>query len=319
MMWRPAVFLLLVALSAHGAWPTYRHDNRRSGATEEALAFPLKPAWKHEGGTPRQAWSGPAKWDAYSGNKGLQSMRNFDPCHFVTVTDGLVYYGSSHDNAVHALDVQTGTERWVYFTEAPVRLPPTIAGGRAFAGSDDGRLYALDAESGKLLWKDRGAPEDRRIPSNASLLSLWPVRTGALLSGDQLIYAASARPMGKQLAHRARPRHRQASLRGGDLGSHLARRTSCHRRFGHRAAGPLVSPSLRRQDRQAGWEDRTRRRSLLSRHRGRPASGRTARPEGEKTSSFASPTRPGNKSPPSMTPTAPSSPAGSPTCTHVGS
>ena len=187
------IFLLPTTLPAED-WPTYRHDSRRSGVTEEALTFPLKPAWQHRGGTPRQAWSGPAKWDAFSANNGLQSMRNFDPCYFVTVAGGLVYYGSSHDNAIHALEIATGRESWVYFAEAPVRLPPTIHDGRAFAGSDDGFLYALDAREGKLLWKDQGAPDDRRIPSNASMISLWPVRTAPLVSDSDLFYTASLTP-----------------------------------------------------------------------------------------------------------------------------
>ncbi len=175
-------------------WPTYRYDSRRSGVSSESLALPLSPAWRVQGGTPRQAWSGPAKWDAYSGNSGLQSMRNFDPCYYVTISGDLVYYGSSHDNAVHALDRATGKERWVFFAEAPVRLPPTIHDGIAFAGSDDGYLYALDAAKGTLLWKDRGSPDDRRIPSNASMISLWPVRTAPLIVNDHLYYTASLTP-----------------------------------------------------------------------------------------------------------------------------
>lgn len=191
----PAIILILLTSSLTARdWPTFRHDNRRSGVGLENLSFPLKPAWSHQGGTPRQAWSGPAKWDAYSGNAGLQSMRNFDPCYFVTVAEGLVYYGSSHDNAIHALDAKTGKERWVFFTEAPVRLPPTIFEGLAYAGSDDGYMYALSGESGDLIWKDRAAPFERRIPSNAGLISLWPVRTSALALNGRIHYAASLTP-----------------------------------------------------------------------------------------------------------------------------
>ena len=175
-------------------WPTYRHDSRRSGVSAATLKFPLSESWQVKGGYPRQAWSGPAKLDAYSGNSGLQSMRNFDPCFYVTSVGDLVYFGSSHDNAVHALDTRTGEERWVFFTEAPVRLPPTIHDGIAFAGSDDGHLYALDARSGNLIWKDRGSPDDRRIPSNASMISLWPVRTAPLVVNNTLFFTASLTP-----------------------------------------------------------------------------------------------------------------------------
>ena len=193
-MLRLFLTLLLSALPSLADWSTYRGDNRRSGVSSESLQFPLKPRWTHQGGTPRQAWSGPAKWDAYSGNANLQSMRNFDPCHYVTVQGDLVYYGSSHDNAIHALETATGRERWVAFTEAPVRLPPTIHDGLAYAGSDDGYLYALNAADGTAAWKKRIAPTERRIPSNAGLISLWPVRTSALIANGSLYCAASLTP-----------------------------------------------------------------------------------------------------------------------------
>lgn len=90
-------------------WPTYRHDNRRSGVTPESLAFPLVRQWVWKSPQPPQtAWSGPAKWDAYSGNSGLQSMRNFDPCFYVTSDGERVLFGSSADDAVHAIDAATG-------------------------------------------------------------------------------------------------------------------------------------------------------------------------------------------------------------------
>lgn len=185
---------ILTGRVAADDWPTYRHDNRRSGVSPESLSFPLTEQWSHQGGRPRQAWSGPAKWDAYSGNSNLQSMRNFDPCYYVTVDGGLVYYGSSHDNAVHALDAETGKERWVHFAEAPVRLPPTLDRGRAYAGSDDGVLYALDASDGTLLWQQHAAPFQRRIPSNAGLISLWPVRSTPLVHDDRLFFTGSLTP-----------------------------------------------------------------------------------------------------------------------------
>ena len=89
------LFLILCAVASATPWPTYRHDNRRSGVSPQALALPLKETWTHDGGAPQQAWTGPAKWDAYSKNDGLQSMRNFDPCHFTTAINGLIYFGSS--------------------------------------------------------------------------------------------------------------------------------------------------------------------------------------------------------------------------------
>ena len=179
-------------------WPTYRHDNRRSGVTLEKAEFPLKLSWvRKSSAPPMMAWSGPAKWDAYSGNKDLQSMRNFDPAFFVTVAKGAVYFGSSVDNSVHCMDCVTGKERWVSFAGGAVRLPPTIDQARAYFGSDDGYAYCVSAESGKLIWKFRAAESNRLIPSNGKLISPWPVRSGVMLRGNKAYFAASLLPWEK--------------------------------------------------------------------------------------------------------------------------
>jgi len=176
-------------------WPTYRHDNRRSGVTGEALRAPLRKAWVYSSsGRPQTAWPGPAKWDAYAGLKGLKSMRNFDPVFHATVAGDSVYFGSSVDDAAHCLDIATGKERWVFFTDGPVRLPPTYDGGRVYFGSDDGYAYCLDARNGALVWKYRAAEDDHFVPSNSKLISLWPCRTGVLLADDKAYFAGSLVP-----------------------------------------------------------------------------------------------------------------------------
>ena len=135
-------------------WPTYAHDNRRSHTTSETLTLPLKEGWIYKSpNLPQTAWTGPAKWDAYAGNDGLQSMRNFDPAFFVTAANGSIYFGYSVDHAVHCLDASSGEEKWVAFAGGAVRLPPTLVGGRAYFGADDGYAYCVDSSSGEEVWK----------------------------------------------------------------------------------------------------------------------------------------------------------------------
>ena len=181
-------------------WPTYRADNRRSGSTDQTLTLPLKKSWSHQGGAPQQAWTGPAKWDAYAANAGLQSMRNFDPCHYTTISNNKVYYGSSADNAVHCIDLTSGEETWTFFTNSAVRIPPSIAGDKLFFGSDDGFAYALNSTDGKLIWKTSSIPKsskenpERLIFNNGKTISTHPIRTGVTLIGNQAIFAGSLLP-----------------------------------------------------------------------------------------------------------------------------
>ena len=197
------VATLLLALSTEllaEDWPTYRHDNRRSGVTDAELRFPLSVQWVRKSTQrPQTAWTGPAKWDAYSGNRDLQSMRNFDPCFYVTADERSVYFGSSVDDAAHALDIETGDERWVAFTGAAVRLPPTIAGEHVYFGSDDGFVYCCSKQTGETIWRREAAFGKRRITSNRKIISLWPVRTGVLVDKGRATFAASLVPWEKSL------------------------------------------------------------------------------------------------------------------------
>lgn len=179
-------------------WPTYRHDNRRSGVTSDSLTFPVERAWEYGSAeTPQTAWAGPAKWDSYANIRKLKSMRNFDPVFHVTVAEGGLFFGSSVDDAVHCLDVGTGQEKWAFFAGGPVRLPPAFEAGKLYFGSDDGRIYCIDANSGERVWDHQAAPDSRKVPVNGKLTSLYPCRTGVLVQNAKVYFAASLLPWQK--------------------------------------------------------------------------------------------------------------------------
>ena len=114
----------------------------------------LGPAWIHRSShPPRTAWAAPARWDAYKGIRGLRAMRSYDRAAHVVVVGKNLFFGSSVDDAVHCLDTRTGRERWVFVTDGPVRIAPTVFEGRVYFGSDDGRAYCVGAADGKLVWR----------------------------------------------------------------------------------------------------------------------------------------------------------------------
>lgn len=196
-LWGTAAVLLLgprVIRAEADDWPTYRHDNRRSGVTREALSWPLRQVWVHRGARPAPAWTGPAKWDAYASNRGLQSLRNIDPVYYVTAQGDRLFFGSSADDAVHCLDAASGREEWVAFAEGPVRLPPTWHKGRLTFGSDDGFAYCVLASTGERVWRFSPRPEARLIANNGRMISPWPCRTGVLVHGETAYFGASLLP-----------------------------------------------------------------------------------------------------------------------------
>jgi polyvinyl alcohol dehydrogenase (cytochrome) len=72
---------------------------------------------------------------------------------------GTVFVGGE-DGRVMALDLKTGCERWAFDASAEVRTGIVLADGpgdtrRAYFGDIFGKLYALNARTGKLLWSKR--------------------------------------------------------------------------------------------------------------------------------------------------------------------
>ena len=74
----------------------------------------------------------------------------------VTVIDGHLFVGSA-GGLVHAMRAQTGCLEWVFQANAPVRSPVVVApaGSRhaLLFGDMTGWFYAIDVETGKLIWK----------------------------------------------------------------------------------------------------------------------------------------------------------------------
>ncbi|WP_254864639.1 PQQ-binding-like beta-propeller repeat protein [Halovivax gelatinilyticus] len=67
------------------------------------------------------------------------------------VHDGTVY-ATGRDGLVVALDAESGDEAWTAPVGESVESTPTLADGMVFAGTTGGTLYAIEAESGDEAW-----------------------------------------------------------------------------------------------------------------------------------------------------------------------
>lgn len=176
-------------------WPTYMHDTHRSGRTLESIRLPLYPKWHVQVKPPAPAWPPPAKQDFWHKKATLKARVTYDR-GIQLVSDGeAVYYGSSSEDMVVRLDADTGERDWVFYTEGPVRLAPTLAGDRILFGCDDGWVYGLNRKTGALLYKLRPpGSSDRRIPGNERIISVWPIRTSVLVEDGTGYFGAGIFP-----------------------------------------------------------------------------------------------------------------------------
>ena len=186
--------LLPLCCECHAeSWPTYAHDNARSGVSSEDLPLPLSEQWVYAARGPVvTAWPNP-QGVPVEGQLETPRVR-FDDAYHVAAADGAVYFGSSCDNKIYCLDAATGRERWSFFTEGAIRLAPTVQEGRVYVASDDGLIYCLDAAEGKLVWAFAAAPTRERVLARHRMTSLHPPRCGVLVDGESVYCTAGVFP-----------------------------------------------------------------------------------------------------------------------------
>ena len=106
------------------------------------------------------------------------------------VANGRVFLASTDEHVLYALQAETGNVLWQYSLDARIDSPPTIHQGLVLAGCRDGSVVALRATDGALVWRFLAAPEERLIVSRGQLESVWPVHGSVLVVDDTLYFAA---------------------------------------------------------------------------------------------------------------------------------
>ena len=76
------------------------------------------------------------------------SLANISTCP--VVSDGVVYFGADMDFHIHAVDLLSGQEKWK-FEAGRILYPPAVHDGVVYAVSFD-NLHALDAQTGAERW-----------------------------------------------------------------------------------------------------------------------------------------------------------------------
>ncbi len=169
-------------------WPMWRCDAGRSAATSEELPAELHLQWTRQYPAFEPTWT----------------IEGSEMVYSPIVLGKTMFVGSPANDSLTAIDVETGEEKWRFYTEGPVRLAPagwnpsTGSGqARVFVTSDDGYLYCVNAGDGTLVWKYRGAPGKRRAIGDERLVSVWPARGGPVVapstgSGQATVYFAAS-------------------------------------------------------------------------------------------------------------------------------
>ncbi|HPO13944.1 MAG TPA: PQQ-binding-like beta-propeller repeat protein [Candidatus Hydrogenedentes bacterium] len=158
-------------------WPMWRYDSGHTGASPQKMPGALSLQWTLELPPLERAWPD-------------EDRLEFDVAYEPIAAANTLFLSSAHSDAIMAFDAESGSEKWRFYTDGPVRFAPAVDGGLLYAGSDDGFLYCLDAASGMLQWRFKAALSDRKVLGNTRMISVWPVR-GAPVVADGTVYFAA--------------------------------------------------------------------------------------------------------------------------------
>ena len=114
-----------------GDWPAYQHDNWRSSFTRATVPESVELLWE------RKLLRGSCR-----------ALRLWLATRFLWPTEAASYVPWGW-----TVSCAGARQR-----EVAIYYPPTLDDGRLFAGTADGRVYALEAATGRLLWSYRVAP-----------------------------------------------------------------------------------------------------------------------------------------------------------------
>ncbi|MDB4632500.1 PQQ-binding-like beta-propeller repeat protein [bacterium] len=165
-------------------WPTWRADAGRTASSAEVLPKSLNLQWILTFPKRERVWDDPLNHDLMSYDRLLEPV----------VAGKLMFVSFADTDKVVAYDIDTGIERWSYYTDGPARFSPVAWEEKLFFCSDDGYLYCVEAETGKLIWKFCGAPSPRKSLGNRRVISAWPARGGPVIRDGKLYFSASIWP-----------------------------------------------------------------------------------------------------------------------------
>ena len=114
-------------------------------------------------------------WDEFSVGGGLAIVGDK-----LIVASGFGY--------VTALKLSDGGEIWRRATESPMSSAPAILGARAYLTSTNNDFYALDTDTGEVLWNDQAIAESARVLSSPSPAVTQDILVVGYSSGELIAY-----------------------------------------------------------------------------------------------------------------------------------
>ena len=103
-----------------------------------------------------------------------------------------IVYVGSNDKRIYAVDAERGTEVWKVETRGAVAGSAAVVGGVVYIASEDGRMFALDASSGEEKWVK---PFSQQRPCGSPAVAYGMVFIGEGAKGGHEVGVMTAGPV----------------------------------------------------------------------------------------------------------------------------
>jgi outer membrane protein assembly factor BamB len=110
------------------------------------------------------------------------------------VAGGKAFVAAIDQQTIYALDIDSGNIVWRYTAGGRIDSSPSIYKDLVLFGCGDGRVYCLRARHGALVWRYLVAPKDKQNLFYQRPESVWPVH-GSVLIENNTVYALAGRNM----------------------------------------------------------------------------------------------------------------------------
>ncbi|HEY3543684.1 MAG TPA: PQQ-binding-like beta-propeller repeat protein [Gaiellaceae bacterium] len=126
-----------------------------------------------------------------AGHGNVRWQKTIGPSESSPLLAGNRLYTGDWGGRVWALDARSGRTIWRSKQLGPIKGAPALAGGKLYAGSYDGHLYCFGAQKGRLLWR---AKAQSRLYGHARFYSSPAVAYGRVYIGgtDGKVYSFGA-------------------------------------------------------------------------------------------------------------------------------
>jgi len=165
-------------------WPMYMANARRGNWTFSKLPKTLKQLWTIK----------PASEDAKHPivREWRDNWYTQGPITSVSISEGAAVFALIDQQQIVSIDMSTGKTKWRKIIDGRVDTAPTIRNGVVYAGTRNGWIYALNRDSGKLIWRFFAVPRTEKLVTFGQLESRWPLFGSVLVDNDG-VWALSGR------------------------------------------------------------------------------------------------------------------------------